>query len=297
MSKIKKNRLGLGLLFVSPAIIGYIVFSAGPMLASLILSFTDYSVVRSAKFIGLDNYIRLFSGEDPFFYNSMKTTLYFVALNVPLGIIASLGVALLLNNKVKGWSIFRVVFYIPTIVPFVATAMIWMWLLNPEFGLVNSVLRALHLPAGNWMFGEATVIPSFAMMAIWSAGNIMVVFLAGLQGIPGELYESIEVDGGHTLVKLFHVTLPLMTPIIFFNIVMHMIASMQAFLQAYIITQGGPNNSSMLFVYYLYRESFEFQNIGGASAIAWVLFAGIALFTMAAFYTSKWWVFYGGDDK
>lgn len=292
----RKRNLIAGLLFTLPAILGFVLFSIGPMIASFILSFTNYSVVKETEFVGLDNYIRLFSGADPFFYQSIKVTLYFVLLNVPAGIIASFLVAVLLNKKVKGWPVFRVIFYIPTIVPIIATTMIWMWLMNPDFGLINSVLRDLGLPTSKWLFGESTVIPSLVLMAVWTTGNMMVVFLAGLQGIPGELYEAIEVDGGNAISKFFHITLPLMTPIIFFNMVMHMIASMQGFLQPYIITQGGPNNASLFYVYYLFREAFEFQNLGGAFAISWILFAFVAFFTILVFASSKKWVFYGGEN-
>ncbi|WEK56262.1 MAG: sugar ABC transporter permease [Candidatus Cohnella colombiensis] len=283
-------------MFTSPAVLGFILFAAGPMLASLVMSFTNYSVIGDVKFIGFDNYTRLFTGEAPFYFKSIMVTVYLVVLNVPLGIIGAFLVALLLNNKVRGWSILRLVYYIPTIVPIVASAMIWMWMMNPDFGLLNYLLEELHLPTSKWLFGEDSVIPSLVMMAVWSTGNIMVVFLAGLQGVPHHLFEAIEIDGGGTFRKLIHVTLPLMTPIIFFNAVMHMIASMQTFLQAYIITDGGPNNSSLFYVYYLYREAFTFQNIGGSTAMAWVLFVGIATMTGLAFLTSKKWVFYEGDD-
>jgi multiple sugar transport system permease protein len=292
----RKRNLIAGLLFTSPAIVGFLLFSIGPMIASLILSFTDYSVVKETQFVGLANYSRLLTGEDPFFYQSVKVTIYFVLLNVPAGIIVSFLLAVLLNQKVKGWQFFRIIFYMPTIVPMVATTMIWMWLMNPDFGLLNTVLQSAGLPTSKWVFGQDTVIPSLVMMAVWSTGSIMVVFLAGLQGIPGELYEAIEVDGGNVFAKFFHITLPLMTPIIFFNTVMHMISSIQAFLQAYIITQGGPNNASLFYVYYLFREAFEFQNLGGAFAISWLLFGFVAVCTFIAFKTSKKWVFYGGDN-
>lgn len=291
-----RKNLFYGLLFTSPAIIGFVFFTIGPMIASLVMSFTDYSVIKEAEFVGLENYKRLFSGEAPFFFKSVLVTIYFVLLNVPLGILFAFSVALLLNNKIKGFSFLRLVYYIPTIVPIVASSMIWMWMMNPDFGLLNYLLEKLNLPTSKWLFDEKTVIPSIAMMAVWGTGNIMVVFLAGLQGISRQLYEAIEIDGGGTLRKLIHVTIPLMTPIIFFNGVMHMIASMQAFLPAYIITEGGPNNSSMFYVYYLYREAFVFQNFGGSTAMAWLLFLGIAGMTFLAFLTSKKWVFYEGDN-
>jgi len=192
-----KNTLA-GVLFSLPAIIGFICFSAGPMIASLVLSFTKYTVGTTPNFVGLDNYIRMFSGADTLFYKSLRATLLFVMLNVPTCLITAFIIALLLNNRtVRGLSFFRAVFYIPTIIPIVATAMIYMWMMSPDFGLFNVILRTLHLPASQWIYGEKTVLPSLLLMTAWTCGNIMVVFLAGLQGVPKELYEALEVDGGN----------------------------------------------------------------------------------------------------
>ena len=189
----------------------------------------------------------------------------------------------------------RAAFYIPTILPIVATAMIFMWIMSPDFGLLNAILEALHLPTSDWIYGNAA-LPSLLLMTAWTSGNIMVVFLAGLQGVPQELYESIEVDGGGAWAKFWYCTFPHMTPTIFFNTVMFVISSMQAFLPAYIMTQGGPNNKTNFLVYYLYRVAFEFQNIGKASSLGWVLFVMILVVVGALFWSSKYWVFYSDES-
>lgn len=292
----QKKETITGILFTLPAIIGFILFSAGPMIASFIMSFTDYSITKPAKFIGLANYNQLFSGQDTFFYNSVKVTLIFAMMNVPVCILTAFLVALMLNSKkLKAQSTLKVAFYVPTIVPIIATAMIFMWMMSPDFGLFNAIFKIFGLPPGKWIYAENSVLPSLLVMTAWGSGNIMVVFLAGLQGIPGHLYEAIVVDGGGTFTKFRHVTLPLMTPTIFFNMVMFLISSMQAFLQAYIMTQGGPNNSTNFVVYYLYRIAFEFQEIGKATSLGWVLFLMIVSVSALLFWSSKYWVVYGDE--
>lgn len=296
--KINRRRRDIitGVLFTLPAIIGFILFSAGPMIASFILSFTNYSITKPMEFIGLSNYKALLTGQDTFFYNSVKVTMLFVTMNVPACIGTAFLIALMLNSKnVKGRSVLRVMFYIPTIIPIIATAMIFMWMMSPDFGLFNAILKIFGLPPSKWIYAEKSVLPSFLFMTAWCSGNIMVVFLAGLQGIPGQLYEAIVVDGGGTFAKFRHVTLPLMTPTIFFNTVMFLISSMQAFLQAYIMTQGGPNNSTNFIVYYLYRNAFEFGDIGKANSLGWILFLMIVSVSALLFWSSKYWVFYGDE--
>lgn len=292
--KFRENVMGL--LFTLPAMIGFAVFAAGPMIASFVLSFTDYSIIRPTNFVGVENFVNLFSGQDTFFYHSVKVTLVFVLLNVPVCIGTAFFVALVLNSeKLKGLPFFRACFYIPTIIPIIATAMIFMWLMSPDFGLFNFVLGILHLPGSKWIYGESTALVSLLLMTAWTSGNIMVVFLAGLQGVPKELYEAVYVDGGNAWAKFRHITLPMMTPTIFFNTIMFLISSMQAFLPAYIMTQGGPNNATNFLVYYLYRTAFEFQEIGKAAALGWILFVMVAVVTAMLFWSSKYWVVYGDE--
>nr|WP_313999613.1 sugar ABC transporter permease [uncultured Paenibacillus sp.] len=289
-----KNELN-GVLFALPAILGLLIFTLGPMIYSLYMSFTDYSGSNTPAFVGLDNYTRMFSGEDQYFYKSLGVTVYFVILSVPTGIIYSFLLALLLNRDVKGKAFFRTIFYLPSIVPIIAISFIWLWLLNPDLGLANEVLRSVGLPGSQWIFGENSVVPSLAIMNLWTTGGTMIIFLAGLQDIPRSLYEAIEMDGGSRLDKLWHITVPMMTPTIFFNLIMGIINGFQIFSQAYVMTNGGPNNASLFYVFYLYREAFQFSRMGSASAIAWVLFVIIMALTYLVFKTSRKWVYYEGD--
>jgi multiple sugar transport system permease protein len=292
---IVKSEARAGVLFALPAILGFLIFYAGPMVASLILSFTDYAIVNEIKFIGLHNYKLLFSGNEPLFYKSLGVTFYYVLLSVPLGILFAFFVALLLSQNIAGRAVFRTFFYLPTILPLVAFSIIWLWILNPDVGLLNQLLRLLHLPKGMWLFSEKMVIPSLVMISIWLTGNEMVVFLAGFTEVPTQLYEAIEVDGGNAFQKLWYVTIPMMTPIIFFNLIMGFIKGFQIFTQAYVMTGGGPNNASLVYVYYLYREAFMHSNMGNACALSWILFIIIAIFTVVIFRNSKSWVYYRGE--
>jgi len=293
-----RKGLFYGLLFTSPAILGFIIFTLGPMIASLVLSLTDYNVFKEqTSFVGIENYAKLFSGEDELFYQSLGITFYFVVLRVPAVILISFVVALLLNLNVKGRSVFRTIIYLPSIVPAVASAMIWMWLLNPDLGLANSALRWLHLPTGNWLYSEGSVIPSVVLTTLWGIGGTVIIFLAGLSGIPKSYYEAIEVDGGGWYTKLRHITIPMITPTIFFNTIMAIIGSFQVFNEAYILTQGGPNNRSLFYVFYLWRTAFRDTEMGYASALAWVLFIIILFFTFIVFKTSKSWVYYEGGER
>lgn len=293
-----RKSLFYGLLFTAPAILGFVIFTLGPMIASLVLSFTDYSVFKErTSFIGFGNYVRMFSGADDYFYPSLGATFYFVVLRVPAVIILSFLIALLLNMNVKGRAFFRTVVYLPSIVPAVASAMIWMWLLNPDLGLVNTLLNAVGLPGSLWLYGESSVVPAVVLTSLWGIGGTVIIFLAGLSGIPRQYYEAIDVDGGGWFSKLRHITIPLVSPTIFFNAIMTLIGSIQVFNEAYILTQGGPNNKSLFYVFYLWRTGFRDTEMGYASALAWVLFLIILFFTFFVFRTSKSWVYYEGEGR
>jgi len=293
-----RRGLWYGLLFTAPAILGFIIFTLGPMIASLALSLTDYNVFKEqTSFIGFDNYTRMFSGEDDLFYKSLGVTFYFVVLRVPAVIIISFAVALLLNMNVKGRAMFRTIIYLPSIVPAVASAMIWMWLMNPDLGLLNSLLGWFNLPGSNWLYAEGSVIPSVVLTTLWGIGSTVIIFLAGLSGIPHSYYEAIDVDGGGWYSKLRHITIPMVTPTLFFNTIMTIIGSFQVFNEAYILTQGGPNNRSLFYVFYLWRSGFRDTEMGYASALAWILFIIIMAFTYIVFKTSKSWVHYEGGER
>lgn len=293
-----RKGLFYGLVFTSPAILGFLIFTLGPMVASLVLSLTDYNVFKEeTAFIGFDNYARLFSGEDDLFYQSLGATFYFVLLRVPAVILISFAIALLLNMNVKGRALFRTIIYLPSIVPAVASAMIWMWLLNPDLGLINTVLQWFHLPTSNWLYDESSVIPSVVLTTLWGIGGTVIIFLAGLSGIPKPYYEAIDVDGGGWYSKLRHITIPMVTPTLFFNTIMTIIGSFQVFNEAYILTDGGPNNKSLFYVFYLWRTGFRDTEMGYASALAWVLFVIILFFTYLVFRSSRSWVYYEGGGR
>ncbi len=292
----RKNEAFYGYLFASPVILGFLIFVLGPMIASFIYSFTDYNVISKMNFIGTRNYQNLFNGTDPFFYKSLGVTAYYVLLSVPLQIVCSFLMALLLNQNIKGKSIFRTIFYLPTIVPVVASSVLFLWLLNPDIGLFNQILEFLGLPKSQWIYSEKMAVPSLVLMSLWSIGGITVIFLAGLQGVPRHLYEAVEVDGGKGWHRLLYVTIPLMTPTIFFNTVMGLIGGFQIFGQAYIMTQGGPNNATLFYSFYLYREAFDNFRMGSASAIAWVLFVIILILTLLVFKSSNLWVYSENEE-
>ena len=258
-----------GILFSLPAILGFLCFALGPMVVSFILGFTDYSISGSATFCGLDNYKKMFTGGDVFFFKALSVTIFFAFLNVAVCMITGFLIALLLNSKmIKRKAALRAIFYIPTIIPYVATAMIFMWMMSPDFGLFNILLKQIGLEGSKWIYDEKTVLPSLLFITAWTAGNVMVVFLAGLQGVPGNLYEAVEIDGGGFIRKFQYVTLPMMTPIIFFNGLMFLIASMQGFMPAAVITQGGPNNATLFYTYYMYKQAFSSMKYGYGSSVA-----------------------------
>jgi len=280
-----------GILLALPVIIGFFLWTVGPTIASFILSLTRWPTAGSPEFIGLANYIQMF-GRDYLFKKSLGVTTYYAFGSIPLVIVAAFIVAMLLNQKVRGQSIFRTMYYLPSVVPTVASALLWLWLFNPNFGLLNYILSMFGLPQLMWIYDETQVVPSFIIMSIWAMGGTMLIFLAGLQGIPNSLFEAIEIDGGNWWAKFRHITVPMMTPVIFFNLVMGIIGSFQIFNQAYIMTDGGPNNASLFFVYYLYLNAFRYGKMGYACALAWILFLTIMALTFIVFKSSSYWVFY-----
>lgn len=298
MEKRRKKENFFGILFAMPVMLGFVIFVFIPLVVSLGMSLTDYNVMGAeTHFVGLDNFKHLFDGTDIYFKKSLGVTAYYVLLSVPLQIICAFALAMILNAPVKGRSIFRTIFYLPTIVPAVASSIVWMMLFDPDTGILNSILKALGLPTSQWIYGDTSVIPSLALMSLWTIGGTVVIFLAGLQNVPKELYEAVEVDGGGWLAKLRAVTLPMVSPTIFFNLIMSFIGSFQVFNQAYIMTSGGPDNNSLFYVFYMYREAFQYGNIGVASALGWILFLIILVLTMLVFKSSALWVFYEGEVK
>ncbi|GAB2589709.1 carbohydrate ABC transporter permease [Kribbella endophytica] len=280
-----------GVLLALPAIIGFVAFTLAPMIASLVISLTDWTIGGKPSFVGLANYKRMFTADDSF-YKSLWATLYYTLGAVPLLLIVAFAVALLLNQPVRGQAVFRVIYYLPAIVPIVANSMLWIWLFNPDFGLLNTMTEKAGLPRSQWIFDESTAIPSLILMSVWGFGNVAVIFLAGLQGVPRQLYEAISVDGGGTWRKFRHITLPMMTPTIFYSLVTGVIGALQVFVQAAVMTEGGPNDSTLFYIYYLYRTAFTNNEMGYASALAWVLFLVIMAVTVVLFRNSSRWVYY-----
>jgi multiple sugar transport system permease protein len=301
-----------GYLFISPWVLGFLLFTAGPMLASIALSFTDYDMA-AAHPVGLGNYADLLwrpnvigGHGDPQLYKSLWNTFYYTALSVPLGLTGSLLLAVLLNQKLRALSFFRTAYYVPSLVPAVASSLLWIWILQPEKGLLNQFLlwifdqwpvSLLHLAPPTWLQSEAWSKPSLVLMSLWGIGGArMIIFLAGLQGIGEQYYEAARIDGAGPLRTFRHVTLPLITPMIFFNLVLGVIAASQTFTQAYVMTNGGPNDSTLFYALYLYQRAFERLEMGKASAMAWILFLILLVFTLIQFNQSKKWVHYEGEE-
>ncbi len=293
---MRKMETRWGVLMALPAMLGFLLWNFGPMLASFIISFMNWSVVSAPTYIGTANFQRMFT-QDTLYWKSLYATAYYTFLSVPLVIAVAFAVALLLNQKVKALPLFRTIFYLPSVVPAVANAVLWLWLFNPDFGLLNTVMDSLNLPRFLYIYDEAQVIPSLVLMSIWGMGNTMIIFLAGLQGVPQHYYEAAEIDGASSLQKLRYVTLPMVSAVIFFNLIMGIIGTFQVFAQAYIMTNGGPNNASLFQVYYLFQNAFQYGRMGYAAAIAWVLFLIILTFTLLVFKSSPAWVHYESERR
>lgn len=285
-----------GYLFVSPWLFQFVVLISSAMIFSFGISLTKTDLLTGYQWVGFKNYADLF--QDDFFWKSLSVTAYYAFLVVPLGVALALAIALLLNQKVALLSFWRLVYYLPSVVSGVAVAILWGWVLNPRFGLLNQGLMAIGIAdPPRWLFSEGWAVPGFIMMGLWGAGGAMLLYLAGLQGIPTPLYEAADIDGANKWSKFWNITLPMLTPTIFFNMLMSIIGSFQVFTQAYIMTAGGPNNATLTMVLYLYRKGFQHLRFGYASALAWVLFFIILVFTMVVVRSSDTWVYYEGALK
>jgi multiple sugar transport system permease protein len=286
-----------GYLYISPWIVGFLVFTLGPMLASGYLSLTEYSLLKPPEYIGLRNFGHIL--HDPVFWKSLGNTYYYVAITVPVGVTGALCCALLLNQKIIGRAFFRTVYFLPSVTPVVAMTMVWIWVLNPQVGLVNYLLSLVGIRGPLWLGSTQWSKPALIIMDLWSSvgGGTMLIFLAGLQGIPVELQEAAEIDGAGSWSKLWRVTLPLLTPSIFLNLILGIIGTLQVFSTAYVVssgqnTVGGPSDSTLFYVLNLYRHAFIFYEMGYASALAWVFFIMVMVFTLAQFRLSRTWVYY-----
>ncbi len=292
----KEDRLAFWC-FISPWLIGFLLFEFGPIVASVLISFTDYSLFNSPKWVGLGNYRELMS--DPLIWKSLGNTLFYVVFAVPLGTAGALMLAVLLNQKVKGIAVWRTIFYLPTIVSGVAMGVLWRWIFNPEAGLANTLLRPILRPLGisdpKWLLDPNLAKPAYIMMSLWGIGGGMIIFLAGLQGIPSHLYEAAELDGAGPVRRFIHITLPMLSPVILFSLTMGTIGSFQIFAQAYVMSGRGPDNSTLFYVLYLFDQSFRYFRLGYGAAMAWLLFALVLIITMIKFALAERWVYYEGD--
>jgi len=284
-----------GYLFIMPWILGFILFTAFPMGFSFLLTLMDWDLLGSQSWAGLSNYLQATS--DPLVGVSLYNTGYFTVFSVPLRLAIALAGALLLNASVRGLSFFRTAFYLPTIVPAVASVILWMWIFNPSMGLLNMGMSALGLPKQDWLWDVGLSKPSLILMTLWTTGNVMIIFLAGLQAIPNHLYEAAKIDGAGGWSQFRHVTLPMLSPSILFNLVMGIIYSFQVFTSAFLMTKGGPLNSTLFTVLYLYQAAFERFQMGYGSAIAWLLFVIILVFTILQWKLADVWVYYEGGEK
>jgi multiple sugar transport system permease protein len=286
-----------GLLFISPWLIGLLIFTIYPVLASFYYSFTEYDIVSPPTFVGLANYQDLLTS-DPLFWKGVQNTLFYALVSIPLNIVVAICVALLLNMRVRGMAFYRTIFFLPSIVPDIASAMLWAWILNPQFGLANMLLRQIGLPTVGWLTDPNWSKPSLVLIGLWGFGASVVIFLAALQDIPEHLYEAADLDGASAAGKIWYVTLPMLTPTIFFNLVLGVIGSFQYFTTAFVLTggDGRPASSTLFYAMLLYNNAFKYFKMGYASAMAWLLFAFILAITLIIFKTSGRWVYYEGES-
>jgi len=286
-----------GWAFIIPAVLGLILFKFGPVLASLYFSFTKYDIISDPKWIGFTNYQTLMT--DNYFIKSIQVTLNYTSLFIPLALIVAYVIGLLMSQELRGISIYRTMWYLPSLVPTVASAVVWRWALNPEFGPVNYPLRLLGFQSPGWLTDPKWIIPSVVLIQLWGLGNAALIFLAAIKGVPETYYEAAEVDGANAWFRFWNITLPMTSSVIFFQLIMSVISSFQVFGVAYILFSGqttsdpaGPGNSALFYVLYTYRNAFGYFKNGYASAMAWLMFIVIMILTLILFRTQKMWVYY-----
>lgn len=287
------------MLWASPWIVGFLLWTLGPMVYSLYLAFTRYSIARPPEWIGLENFVRALSGQDSLFWPSLLRTFSWALIMVPLSLAGSLLAALLLNQRLKGTALFRTLFFLPSLTPAVAAAILWRWLYQPDFGPINYVLRSFGVESPPLWFSDARLaMPSLMVMTLWGAvgGSTMIIFLAGLQGVPQELHEAASMDGAGKLSRFRNVTLPMITPTLFFNLLIGIIAALRTFTTAFVATNGGPNYATWFYILHLYQSAFQNFDFGYASAMAWIFMVVVVALTLLNTRLSKRWVYYEGEQ-
>jgi multiple sugar transport system permease protein len=299
-SKERRRREAmLGILWTMPWILGFLMFALGPVLASLYLSFNQYSIGGTPTWIGLDNYLRALSGADNLFWPSVGHTFEYALIMVPVGIALSLLIAIGLNQRLRLTPILRTAYFLPSLTPIVASALIWLWLFQPEFGAVNWVLSVLHLPRSLWLSDSSTALSSLMIIALWGSvgGSTMIIFLAGLQGVPAELLEAAQIDGAGRWTRFRHVTIPMVSPTLLFNLIIGIVGALQVFTSAVVATNGGPNYATWFFILHLYQNGFINFDMGYASALAWIFLVIVLILTMVNVRLSNRWVYYEGESR
>jgi multiple sugar transport system permease protein len=284
----------VGWLWASPWLLGFLIFTLGPMLASIYYSFTEFPVISPPKWIGLQNYRTMLTGDD-LFGQSLKVTTLYAIFGVPLHLVAGFSIALLLNQRIRLVALWRTIYYLPAVVSGVAVALLWQWIFNSDFGLANWLLRLVGIEGPSWLLDPQLALPALIFMSLWGVGGGMIIYLAGLQGVPTPLYEAAEVDGASSVQRFIHITLPMVSPVIFFNLVIGIIGALQTFTQAFIMTGGGPRNATYFFMLHLYNNAFQWLKMGYAAALAWVLFFYILILTLLVVRSSSAWVYYEGE--
>lgn len=295
MMKTSSREKVAGWLLASPWIIGFVAFTVGPMLYSLFLSFTNYDMFNKPGWIGLANYSKLFTG-DYLVPQAFKVTLTYTCASVSVNLVLGLLIALLLNQKIKLLGFFRTVFYLPSVLPYIATLFMWMLVFNTDFGLINSVIRFFGLKGPNWLGDPHWALSALIVISVWGVGKDMLIYLAGLQGVPTQFYEAAELDGASAWISFWKITIPMISPVIFFNLVIGIINSLQAFNTAYIMTEGGPVNSTYFYMLHIYYKAFEDYQMGYSSALAWILFIITILFTFLIFKWIGSKIYYEGGE-
>ena len=285
-----------GYIGLSPWIIGFLLITLGPILATVFFSFTQWKITEPPNFIGLTNYILMFTA-DPQFINALKVTFLYVVYSLPLKLVAGLALSLLLNLKIPGMNFFRTIFYIPAVISGVAVSLMWMWLMQPDYGVVNTLLSYIGIQGPGWFWDPDWALPSVALMSVWNVGGSAVIYLAGLQNIPPHLYEAGEIDGANRWHCFWKITIPLLTPTLFFQLIMEMINSFKVFTQAFVITKGGPLGATYFYMLYLYEQAFQEFNMGYASALAIIITLIILIFTIIVNATQKRWVYYEAEAE
>ena len=286
-----------GYLYISPFLLGFVLFVLGPALASAYFSLTAYQIISPPRFVGLENYTQALT-KDPLFWKALGNTIYYAGIAVPLSLLGSLGCAMLLNQKIMARAVFRTMFFLPSITPVVATALLWVWILNPDFGLINYPLSTIGIEGPKWLGSTEWAKPSLILMHLWTAvgGGAMIIFLAGLQGVPHELHESASIDGANAWHRFINVTIPMLTPSIFLNLILGLIGGLRVFTAAYVATDGGPAYATHFYMLHLFNNGFRFLEMGYASALAWLFTVLVLILTVVQFRLSERWVYYAGHS-